>query len=254
MNRGTFVIPLGYIGLGDAFDQVFTELEDKEALDEGLSRRVPLVRSQPAADGISQSVDEAQGAVAVQSESKPSLVVEVGLDQEAVNADESARARVEFLLRTALSEGHLKAFTYSPDGRTWGEIPDRSQWHRMSFAFPGLETFIDPVLSPGPDVNGSPVFLEETKFKKWLKEQVAERTDPRLRTGRRGSPSAMPIIQNEFVYRCQTGNAKATLGEEARELLQWFKENHSLASPPNEHTIRNALRDAYNEYKLKNSR
>jgi hypothetical protein len=227
MSRGTFVIPPGYIGLGDAFDRAFAALEDVEKLAKGLEQTVPITNSQNAS---------------------------AGLDPKAVHADEEARARVEFMLRSALSEGHLKAFTYGPDAVPWGEIPDRSQWQKMSFAFPGLETFIDPDFSPGPNIAGSPVLLEETKFKTWLKEKVAERTDPRLRTGRRGRPSAMPIIREQFAHRCQTGNVKEKLGEEARELLQWFKENHPLATPPEEHTIRNGLRDAHNEYKIKKSR
>lgn len=251
MKRGDLVIPKGHIGLGDAFDWAFAALENTEGLEKGLERRVPLIRSQPATEGISQSEDEAQADDEARSKGKARRFVDTGLDPVAVNADEDARARVELLLRSALSEGHLKALAYGPDDQSWGEIPDRSQWQKPSFAFPGLETFIDPDLSPGPDVNGSPVFLEEAEFKKWLRKQVQEHLDPRLRNGTRGRPSAKSIIQEQFDYRCLTGTVNQTLDAEGKALRQWFKDNHPLAPAPAEQTIRNIIRDAYNEFKIK---
>jgi hypothetical protein len=242
MKRSDLVIPIGYIGLEDAFQQAFEALERAEELAKAVMREVSLFSPQLSLEALHLT------EITLEKSRR------VGLDPIAVKADEDARRRTEVLLRGALREGDLKAFAYGPDGQTWGEIPDRDPWQRQSSMIPGLETFIDPDMSPGPDVNGSPVFLSKTAFQKWLKQQVRERSDPRVRKGTRGCPSAMPLIEEEFNRRCLYGDVKPELGlgVKARELRRWFEENYPLTSPPALSTVRNRIRDRFNA--LRNSK
>ncbi|UZF93774.1 hypothetical protein [Bosea sp. NBC_00550] len=138
-------------------------------------------------------------------------------------------------------DGLLRAFAYHPDGSHFGEIADRNSWLTSGW-FPGLETFVDPDSSPGPSVGGSPIFLEKKAFRGWLLAEASRQRDVRLRTGKRGRPTAIPLILEEHQRRKFEGNAKASVPEEAVALRAWFEACHPTAPAPALKTIRDNLR------------
>jgi hypothetical protein len=217
VKRTELPIPLGYIGLGHAFELAYSQLERREVIEHDLQQEFQI------------------------------RIGLWGLNPGAVAQEEDARRRVDHLFRQALTTGELQAFACHPDGATVGEVSDREAWSKSSFAFPGVETFIDLDTSPGPDVRGSPVFVERKAFEKWLAKTVRERADPRIRTGRKGRPSVRSPILEEFKHRCRDNAVRQTVTEEARDLQEWFKRNHSITKVPTIATIRRYLRPFFSK-------
>ncbi len=234
MKRTDLPIPQEHIGLGEAFDRAYKKLERVEVIERDLKRFVTVRRDlMPGSmfpgeksdlpcvtferEIIGREVEECDGR-------KTSLH---GLDQKALAMEDEAKDR-STPPPDALSAGDLHAYAYHPDGVAWGKIPDRDAWSNPNFAFPGLETFVDPDTSRGPDVRGSPVFLEEKEFAKWLARQTARLSDQRIRTGRRGRPSAMPLIIDEFKRRRDEGEVP---GEGSRKRRERFAPGSSRPTP-----------------------
>jgi len=65
------------------------------------------------------------------------------------------------------------------------------------------------------------------------------------RTGAQGRPSSMFLVVGEFERRADTGELAQSLREEARALVDWFKQTHGTLQPPTVKTIENKLRQLY---------
>ena len=274
MRRTELTIPAGNIGLGDAFERVYSKLGSARVTVRDPKLDLGKVPAKGDGSVSLKGIPDLPYAM-LESEALQSGLVIVkpdrtrpgicGLDPKALALEDEARGRVERLLREALSAGELCAFAYNPDGVGWGEIADRDAWRKPS-PCPGLENFIDPDTSPGPNVMGSPVFVERNALEKWLARKVRDLADPRIHTGNRGRPSAKSLILDEFKRRCLEDEAtrrggesviKERLSDEARELLAWLKRNHPNADPekvPKEHAICRALSPLFNEYRTRKSR
>ncbi|ANY80639.1 hypothetical protein BB934_22390 [Microvirga ossetica] len=205
--RHDLPIPPGHLGLGDAFDLAFARLED--------ATRIVRV-----ADPTVQIAARLWGH-----------------DRAALVREEKARARVEALIRAALATGVLTAFCYSPNGGVWGQIPTRAGWSRRS-DFPGLDTFLDS--GEGPDVGGSPVFVERAAFMSWM---AAASRKAGIRPGRKGRPSVMQLVLAEYGRRAEMGAFEGLpLVAVAHDLQAWFKQTHSDLPAPSPSTIEKHLR------------
>lgn len=263
-KRTDLPIPLGYIGLRDAFEAAYAKLErperfthdlesapkvtrldlpsamlESEAVERGIvERRYPLPKEQEAAmSAATRRLRTEQGRFTLHS-----------LDSDMVVSEEAAMGRVERRIRDALSTGELRVYAYHPSGNEWGEIPDREAWREPNFAIPGLDTFVDPVDSRGPNVGGSPVFVEEEAFKKWLNREVDLLANPHVRTGKKGRPSvAKSLIMPEFKRRLAEGKTSERITDEARELRTWFARKYPSAEVPAENTIKDVLRLFYRD-------
>lgn len=66
-------------------------------------------------------------------------------------------------------------------------------------------------------------------------------------TGAPGRPSDMHLVLAEFERRLEARKIEASLAEQSRVLLGWFKLNHPDKQPPGRKTIENNLRDRYRE-------
>lgn len=211
----SFPIPHGYIELGRAFAIAFAGLETAQAI----------------------RTESDLGKVRI----APGLY---GPDPQAVIMEDQARERVEQRIREALRSQALRAFAYNPAGSEWGEIYDRECWRGRSF-FPGLETHIDPMISAGPNVGRSPIFLEVSEFQHWLAGVVKKHASVGIRTGKKGRPNVVELFREEFTRRRGGGQTEGSLTDEVRALLEWFSLKHPLAKQPQEKTIRAAIRPFY---------
>lgn len=256
-DRTDLPIPNGHIGLGDAFDQALAALENVKQLAKDLAPEAWTIseRSAVPPEELNLEVHQLERvtirdrarAIAVVRQSRELKSGEgIGTSlrapcKEALKRADDARRRVEQIMRKALACGLLRALAYHPNGSDFGEIPDRNSWLTSSW-FPGLETFVDPDTSPGPSVGGSPIFLETRAFRGWLTAEVSHHGDPRLRTGKRGRPTAIPLILEEHGRRKFEGTDKTMVPEEAAALLAWFEACHPTAKAPALKTIRDNLR------------
>jgi hypothetical protein len=156
--------PLGYLGLGEAYEQAWRALHDAEALVAGVwPSRTKRRRMHAKAPAEERPVDYAPLN-----------------DPDGEGAYDNARWDVELRLRTALAKGELDAFTRDP--RT-GEILRgyREGWTQsMSPPGFGLSNEIHNATCPGPvELEGRFVFLDAIKFKAWLEREVsASKTQP----------------------------------------------------------------------------
>jgi hypothetical protein len=260
-RRTDLPIPLGYIGLGDAFEAAYEKLERPERFAHDLES-APKVTRLDLSDGMLESeaierrIVERHYPVTKEQEVRMRhaarrLRIEQGpftlhgLDRDILIAEEAAIGRVERRVRDALSTGELRVYSYHMNGN---EIPDRDAWRAPNFAIPGLDTFVDPDTSRGPDVGGSPVFVEEKAFIEWLNGEAVRLADLHVRTGKRGRPSVVKsVIMPEFARRLAEGRNRKRITDEARELQKWFAHAYPSAEVPAENTIKDTLRPFYQD-------
>lgn len=69
------------------------------------------------------------------------------------------------------------------------------------------------------------------------------------RTGAPGRPSAMHLVEAEFVRRAEEGAIEESLAQQAKALAAWFEAAHPQLPCPTPKTIENRLRDAYRKAK-----
>jgi hypothetical protein len=137
MQMAAHTLPEGYLWLGDAFEQIWREIEDGRRLALEAERQVPCPETSAAFGGNWTQCD-------------PTAV-------EALN---NSRSRVEKMMRTALANGRLHAFIRDAKTGQPGELANREAWwEKISFGVPGLSTVLHHLTCPGPETDGRPVFL-----------------------------------------------------------------------------------------------
>jgi hypothetical protein len=114
--------PEGFIPVGDAFAQALEQIEDYTA----------LLRA------IDEATNDAER-------------------HEHINKHDASVRRVEKLMRNALADGHLQAFTRGQKGQI-EQIVDREEFRRESFGVPGIENVPHHLTNPGPDTDRRPHF------------------------------------------------------------------------------------------------
>jgi hypothetical protein len=78
-----------------------------------------------------------------------------------------------------------------------------------------------------------------------------ESSPPIYRTGAPGKPTSMHLVEAEFRARCDRGEAKPTIGDEAEILAEWLRRTHPNAPPLTPKTVKNQLRAAHREWRDK---
>jgi hypothetical protein len=66
-----------------------------------------------------------------------------------------------------------------------------------------------------------------------------------LKTGAPGRPTSMHLVEIEHRARWERREAKVSIGDEARILWAWLRENHPDAPPLTAKTIENRLREQH---------
>lgn len=74
-------------------------------------------------------------------------------------------------------------------------------------------------------------------------------TEPIYSTGAAGRPTSMHLIKAEMHRRADHGELQPTLKAEFESLVEWLSKKHPQAHPATSKTIRNNLRNFYNELK-----
>jgi hypothetical protein len=174
-------IPLGYIGLGEAYEQALRRLCNVEALVAGMGPWKRESRSWQRALAEWQTM-HAKALAEGRPDDYPNPADYPRMDDpEAMRAYDDALEGVERRMRTAIARGELDAFHRDP--RT-GQVLrglDRESWtERMSPSGLGLSNDIHNATCPGPvELEGRFVFLDVKQFEEWLEQEVAaNRTRP----------------------------------------------------------------------------
>jgi hypothetical protein len=152
-------VPLGYIALCEAYDQLFQDLHDVQALEAAFSK------AGPPAEGFREGFKYS--------------------DPDAERANNDAHKDVEGRLRRALALGELDYFYLDAQTRETVRGVDRESWTK-SMSPPGfglsngINNEIDPATCPGPpEAEGCLVFLDKKQFDLWrAKEVYASRSRP----------------------------------------------------------------------------
>lgn len=142
-------LPNGHEWLSDAFERAWRTIEDSEKHSRALSQRVPNEEFSKEFGGNW-----------------------VGAPNEAWNAYDESRRRVERLMRTALASGHFRAMIR--DARTGepAELANRERWiEAISFGVPGLSTELHHLTCPGPETGGAPVFVRGDELERFIRLQ-----------------------------------------------------------------------------------
>ena len=205
--------PEGFIPVGDAFAQALELIEDYTAL-----RRA-----------IDEATKDAER-------------------HEHINKHDVSVRRVEKLMRNALADGHLQAFTRRGQNGQIEQIVDREEFRRESFGVPGIENLPHHLSNPGPDTDGQPVLLEISNFRKWL-TMSRHAIDP-FRTGGPGKPSAIRVVEREHQRRLSCGEALPKVSKEAAILKEWLDRTYPDAPNITAKTIENHIRGAHRKRPL----
>jgi hypothetical protein len=161
-------------------------------------------------------------------------VLEKGDDYEI----ESER-RIERLMRNAIADGPLQLFVRTGPNQL-ERIVECEEWRQEAFGFPALDNVADPVMSPGVDTDGRPVFAKIVDFREWLMN-VRHEINP-FRTGGPGKPSAIKVVERQHQNRLANGEALASLPKEAAVLKDWLDRHYPDAPRMTAKTIENRIR------------
>ena len=205
--------PEGFIPVGDAFAQALELIEDYTA----------LLRA------IDEATKDAER-------------------HEHINKHDASVRRVEKLMRNALADGHLQAFTRRGQNGQIEQIVDREEFRRESFGVPGIENLPHHLSNPGPDTDGQPVLLEISNFREWLTKS-RHAIDP-FRTGGPGKPSAIRVVEREHQRRLSCGEALPKVSKEAAILKEWLDRTYPDAPNITAKTIENHIRGAHRKRPL----
>jgi hypothetical protein len=164
---GEIGVPLGYTGLGEAYEQAWRALHDAPA----------LVAS---AGPWKQGSRSWKWALAKRRRMHAKALVEGRpdypglLDPEGERAYDAARGDVEWRMRTAIARGELDAFYRDPRTVEVLRGLDRESWTgRMSPPGFGLSNDIHNATCPGPaHLEGRLVFLDALEFRAWLRREI----------------------------------------------------------------------------------
>ena len=205
--------PEGFIPVGDAFAQALELREDYTA----------LLRA------IDEATKDAER-------------------HEHINKHDASVRRVEKLMRNALADGHLQAFTRRGQNGQIEQIVDREEFRREFFGVPGIENLPHHLSNPGPDTDGQPVLLEISNFREWLTKS-RHAIDP-FRTGGPGKPSAIRVVEREHQRRLSCGEALPKVSKEAAILKEWLDRTYPDAPNITAKTIENHIRGAHRKRPL----
>jgi len=161
---------------------------------------------------------------------------------ERINTHDAAVRRVEKLMRNALADNHLQAFTRNQNGQI-EQIVDREDFRRDSFGVPGIENVPHHLTNPGPDTDGRPVLLKISNFREWL-TMHRQAIDP-FRTGGPGKPSAIKVVAREHQRRLSCSETLSKVRDEASYLKKWLDATYPEAPNITAKTIENHIRSAH---------
>lgn len=143
-------LPGGHEWLSDAFERAWRTIEDSEKHFLALSQRVPYEEFSKQAGGNWD-----------------------GVPDDAWNAYDESRRRVERMMRTALASGRFRAMIRDVKTGEPAELADRERWvAAISFGVPGLSTQLHHLACPGPETGGAPVFVRDDELERFIRLQL----------------------------------------------------------------------------------
>jgi hypothetical protein len=149
-------VPEGFLPLGEAFEEACSKLENCDELTRRIDELDNRITNRIANGTVTD--DELQAA-------NNEL-------QARIDEFDAARLRVEDRVRMAALTKQLFPWSLNPISARWERILlDPEEWGRLAFGFSAVDTYSDPIFSPGPDTEGQPLFVEKSEFQEWLAAQ-----------------------------------------------------------------------------------